>query len=216
MNVEEYLDVTNGETAPPKKDGEPDSDLEDNLSLNDPDDIQKNLARFEGIDSNHLHGEIAQQFGVEYLAPVTAAEESGDFKQANGKMIAPNHRWIVDIPCRRETPCPPGVNLEDLQLPQFRHVLFVVDTSSPQSYLSVEAMQALSSKGDDTANNNDNLSTSTIPDFIDVELRNGNKVEFHLSPGNNEEVNILGATVLQLADVNTNVRAKEFFLNFIE
>ena len=76
MNVEEYLEATNGSTVEKAEkksggdchskgsDSDLDLDLEDNLSLNDPDDIQKNLAKFAEINSSLLHGALSEKFGM--------------------------------------------------------------------------------------------------------------------------------------------------------
>eukprot|EP00547_Thalassionema_nitzschioides_P002808 CAMPEP_0194223382 /NCGR_PEP_ID=MMETSP0156-20130528/35024_1 /TAXON_ID=33649 /ORGANISM="Thalassionema nitzschioides, Strain L26-B" /LENGTH=207 /DNA_ID=CAMNT_0038954503 /DNA_START=138 /DNA_END=761 /DNA_ORIENTATION=+ len=207
MNVEEYLAATNGEDV--NENGSPIPGDNDSLSMGSV-EADRNC-RWEEIDSSYLHNDLSEQLGVTYLAAYT--KEETEMVPFQGKIVNTNHRWVLNLPLRRETPSPLGVSMEDAAFSSFRNIIFVIDTGSRRSYLSIEAMQTLSSSEE---TEDDNFSTATIPDVMDVELRSGQKVEVHLSPSRNAEVNILGSNVLRLADISTNVRDKEFVLTFLE
>lgn len=221
MKVEEYLEATKSSSVQERTGsiGEVESDLdeEEGRDLNDQ-SFDDPKHRFHEIDAVCLHEHFSKLLQIEYLAAVPLKEDNTTFqKRWTGKVIDPNHRFVVALPCRRATPCPPGVNFDQVILPCFRHVVFLVDTSSPKSYLSVEAMQALSSSSSSSQSEDetDNFSTRTIPDFMDIELASGAKAEFLLSPRGFSEVNVLGGSILRLVDLSTNVKESEFLLHFL-
>jgi len=256
MNVEEYLEATTGGVADVKLDNTDAvseySDLDPvegakTKASNHENDSNGGLGdvtvapeaaeeepRWSDMSASFLHGDLEKKMGVSYLSVVT--KKDGDAATAagtvvKGKILTPpqdhtHYRWVVSLDCRRAIACPPGVDMDAVVFPDFRHVLFVIDTSSPNSYLSVEAMQVLSTSSDmavlkedadaDTASN-DNLSISTIPDALDVQLSAAPEMdfEFFLSPASCSEINILGANLLAQVDIVTKTREKEFTMQFL-
>jgi hypothetical protein len=178
------------------------------LILDDPHYIPPNQHDIflRDIDSPLLHGALSTRLGARYLSEVTPAEQQERFekKRIYGKLVNPNHRFVINLPCRRESrrdrTASPRAALA------FCNVFFVVDTASPQSYLCAEAMEALVRRNG-----------SPIPSCMDVELMTGNTMEFHLSPANSHfsGVNIIGGSILKMADVVSDLANDNFSLHFI-
>lgn len=210
MNVEEYLAATTKGDGLVDESGSPG----DNDSLGSADAAADDeIVRWQGINSSNLYGDLSEQLGVTYLALHNPNEEENNNNiEMKGKIV--NHRWVINLPLRREAPVPPGVQMDDACFSPFRNIIFVIDSGSPRSYLSMEAMQALCSSTSEEEE--DNVSTATIPDVMDAELKTGHVVELFLSPSQSAEVNVLGSNVLKLADIATNVRNQEFLLTFLE
>jgi len=192
-------------------------------------DSQNSRDRFQDITASRLYGEIAQALNVDYLSQsastnITTTTSSASYDDSKssagtyrGKLLLDH--WIVALPCRRETPCPPGVSIEDLPKPKVCQIIFVIDTTSSKSYLSIEAMQCLMTTNDDitnTMNDSDDVSTNTIHDVMHMELPNGRIVECYLSPQHYQDVNVLGATIWKHVNLVTDIQTQEFTLTFVD
>lgn len=158
------------------------------------------------ITSDYLHGNLSQLLGVDYLSVVPEGEATrlGSRQRIDGTILARNTRFVINVPCRRESrrdlPTSPEA------APPHHNVFFVVDTGSPHCYMCKEAMEALlGGNGDDP-----------IPQIMRVEFITGQIVEFHLSPSDSHysDVNILGDTVLQTTDLFSDHRKRAFSLMF--
>jgi hypothetical protein len=132
------------------------------------------------IDSLNLHGNHSDLLQVEYLSVVSPEDQTTltNESQVAGKTLCQNTRFVINIPCRRESRRndPPRAALP------YHNVFYVVDTGSSYSYLCPEAMAALLPAG------------NTIPGMIRMELCAGRIFDFHVSPPgfHVSEVNILG------------------------
>ncbi|KAI3660563.1 hypothetical protein MP638_000103 [Amoeboaphelidium occidentale] len=117
--------------------------------------------------------EIARSLGVEYLSPVQ--EFPGQFP-IQGRIYGDHRRFMINLVCRRlSLREAPAVN-----------IVFLVDTGSPVSYLSKEAMEAL-------IGNRENM-----PSVLDVFIHSERAIPCHLSPSASHfaDVNVLGTNFL--------------------
>lgn len=182
---------------------------DDSIIMDDPDYIQPSQMDIllSDINSVYLHGDLSDLLQVEYLSVVSPEDQTALANQTRvpGKILDRNTRFIINIPCRRESrrndPTSPRSALP------YRNVFFVVDTGSPHSFLCQEAMEVLL-----PATNDGN----PIPRMIRIELYPGGIFEFHLSPPGSHysDVNILGGNVLRTTDLVSNRRTMSFTLSF--
>jgi hypothetical protein len=182
---------------------------DDSIIMDDPDYIQPSQMDIllSDINSVYLHGDLSDLLQVEYLSVVSPEDQTALANQTRvpGKILDRNTRFIINIPCRRESrrndPTSPRSALP------YRNVFFVVDTGSPHSFLCQEAMEVLL-----PATNDGN----PIPRMIRIELYPGGIFEFYLSPpgSHHSDVNILGGNVLRTTDLVSNRRTMSFTLSF--
>ena len=116
---------------------------------------------------------IAERLGVDYLGP--AAEFPGSFP-TSGKIHGNNKRLMVSLSCRRE-----GKNSKAI------NIIFLIDTGSPNTFLSDKAMEALVGKPG-----------CNIGTMMGVRIHTKKVIECHLSPHDKHfaDVNVLGADFL--------------------
>ena len=138
--------------------------------------------------------------GNHYLSAATHFPQTWP---ASGVVYGYNKRLMISLPCRRGRP-DRGYRV--------LNVFFLVDTSSPCSYLCQEAMTALIGNP-----------TSPVPEQLTVVVNEESfRMAFHLSPlgtleepGKFHDVNVLGMDFLQLAGlcmtVNTPIQLFRLF-----
>jgi len=116
---------------------------------------------------------IAERLGVDYLGP--AAEFPGSFP-TSGKIHGNNKRLMVSLSCRRE-----GNNSKSI------NIIFLIDTGSPNTFLSDKAMEALVGKPG-----------CNIGSTMDVMIHSKKVTTCHLSPHDKHfsDVNVLGMDFL--------------------
>jgi hypothetical protein len=116
---------------------------------------------------------IAKRLGVDYLGP--AAEFPCSFPKS-GKIHGNNKRLMVSLSCRRE-----GNNSKPI------NIIFLIDTSSPNTFLSDKAMEALVGKPG-----------CNIGPTMDVMIHSKKVTTCHLSPHDKHfsDVNVLGMDFL--------------------
>ena len=116
---------------------------------------------------------IAERLEVDYLGP--AAEFPSSFP-ISGKIHGNNKRLMVSLSCRRE-----GNNSKPI------NIIFLIDTGSPNTFLSDKAMEALVGK-----------SGCNIGSMMGVRIHTKKVIECHLSPHDKHfsNVNVLGADFL--------------------
>ena len=117
--------------------------------------------------------ELRQGLGVDYLGP--AAEFPCSFP-VNGKICGNNKRLMVSLSCRREGKKSKAIN-----------IIFLIDTGSPNTFLSDKAMEALVGKPG-----------CNIGSTMDVSIQSLKNIECHISPHDKHfaDVNVLGADFL--------------------
>jgi hypothetical protein len=144
--------------------------------------IAPNIMDIMLLDMNHtiLLKEVAEVLEVKYLGP---AKEVLHFP-VNGILFGHSRRVMVNFSCRRKS-------IENIY-PWF-NVIFLCDTGSPNSYISVYAMNALICSNDH------------IPELLRVDTTGIFSHTFHLSiPGSHfSEVNVLGMDFLCKAGLST-------------
>ena len=132
---------------------------------------------------------IAERLEVDYLGP--AAEFPSSFP-ISGKIHGNNKRLMVSLSCRRE-----GNNSKPI------NIIFLIDTGSPNTFLSVKAMEALVGK-------------PGCGSTMDVMIHSDNVITCHLSPHDKHfaDVNVLGMDFLSenLLSLSMNYKHKSFQL----
>ena len=118
-----------------------------------------------------------------------------------GRIADNYYRWVVSIPCRRNSPSrgPRG---------PYKDIIFIVDTGSPFSYLCEEAMQVLLPEGGEG---------HPIPESMMVELfptQATFKFDKSIRTAHFADVNILGGNVLLSANVQSIGASRQFKLTF--
>ena len=116
---------------------------------------------------------IAERLGVDYLGP--AAEFPCSFPKS-GKIHGNNKRLMVSLSCCRKKENSKPIN-----------IIFLIDTSSPNTFLSDKAMEALAGKPG-----------CNIGSTMDVSIQSLKNIECHISPHDKHfaDVNVLGADFL--------------------
>ncbi len=116
---------------------------------------------------------IAKRLGVDYLG--LTAEFPGSFP-VDGRIYGNNKRLMVSLSCRRE-----GKNSKAI------NIIFLIDTGSPNTFLSDKAMEALVGKPG-----------CNIGTMMGVRIHTKKVIECHLSPHDKHfaDVNVLGADFL--------------------
>ena len=116
---------------------------------------------------------IAERLGVDYLGPT--AEFPCSFP-VDGKIHGNNRRLMISLSCRWE-----GKNSKAI------NIIFLINTGSPNTFLSDKAMEALVGK-----------SGCNIGSMMGVRIHTKKVIECHLSPRDKHfsDVNVLGADFL--------------------
>jgi hypothetical protein len=133
------------------------------------------------VKSEDLKTIIAEKLGVDYLSLA-----SDDEKQkwtpltAKGLIHGGMSRLIINLVTRRQK----NPN-------RFVNVIFIVDTGSPYSFVSAEAMQEIVG-----------VEGSNLPNVINADI-GGHEVSLHLSMANSHfhDVNVLGMDALKTLNV---------------
>jgi hypothetical protein len=121
--------------------------------------------------------------GKAYLSPADSIQVPWP---ATGIVYGYNRRLMISLPCRRA---------RSDRGHKVLNVFFLLDTGSPCSYLSREAMEALVSRPD-----------CNLPEQLEVVMQNeSSSMQFHMSPlgtpehpGKFHDVNVLGMDFLML------------------
>lgn len=160
------------------------------------------------VTAAYLAHDLSSLFEVQYLSHLQKDEELVRYKKRKvyGSIVGNNKRFLLNLPCRRASarndPSSPKKPLP------FVNIFFLVETGSPFSFVCSEAMEALcgGNKG------------NPIPNCMNVELLTGNHLELHVSPSGShfEDINLLGASALSIADIASQNRRNTFFLEFNE
>jgi hypothetical protein len=134
---------------------------------------------------------IAERLGVDYLGP--AAEFPSSFP-VDGKIHGNNKRLMVSLSCRKE-----GNNSKPI------NIIFLIDTGSPNTFLSDKAMEALVGKPG-----------CNIGSTMDVMIHSDNVITCHLSPHDKHfaDVNVLGMDFMakNLLSLSMNYKKETFQL----
>ena len=178
--------------------------------LDDPNYVQPNKydILLTDVTDEFLMTELAGRFQVQHLSQVANwMEETKRYKtdrKVSGKIVGNNKRFMINLPIRlqskRNDPSNSGTPSP------FINVFFLVDTGSPYSFIWDKVMEELcgGNKG------------KPLPSCVDIELITGNNLEFHLSPHESHfsEINLLGGSALNMADIHSKKRENQFYLEF--
>jgi len=116
---------------------------------------------------------IATRLGVDYVGP--APTFPGSFP-VEGLVSGPNKRLMVSLTCRAEGNNPKAIN-----------TIFLINTGSPNTFLSAKAMEALVGKP-----------RCNVGTIMGVRIHTKHVIECHLSPHDKHfaDMNVLGANFL--------------------
>ncbi|EPZ30919.1 hypothetical protein O9G_002796 [Rozella allomycis CSF55] len=157
--------------------------------------IKPNMQDFQLTDVGmvELKNDISQALEVQYLSPAVFPSTF----PVKGHIFGKNHRLMINLACSRQTEKEaPAVN-----------IIFVVDTGSPDTFLSKDAVEALIGK-----------KVENFPSSLYVLIQDEERaIQCHLSPEHSHfaDVNVLGMD--SITDMGlmlaVNGKTKEFALN---
>ena len=163
---------------------------EDSISINEsPGYVEPSLQDLLLLDVKHdTLVEIGENMEIQYLGE----NDEKPLFPVTGLLFMPNVRLMVNLICSRH-------KRSGKHGPQL-NIIFLVDTGSPVTYLSQQAMHALI--GADGTN---------APKSMKVKIHDGTVVICHISPQDKHfaDVNVLGMDYLSIRQLSMNIDYKQ-------